>query len=68
VTEHQAAEPRRLGELIELSTQGPTVPPRPMFDMAQRAKTAMAEATPINPGQQTINVFVSARWRFLPRQ
>ncbi|MEO6527127.1 MAG: SIMPL domain-containing protein [Gemmatimonadaceae bacterium] len=57
-----------IGELIELSTQGPTIPPRPMFDVAQRTKMAMAEATPINPGQQTINVFVSARWRFVPRQ
>ena len=57
-----------IGELIELSTQGPTVPPRPMFDVQARSKAAMAEATPINPGQQTINVFVTARWRFVPRQ
>ena len=57
-----------IGELIELSTQGPTVPPRPMFDVAARGKAAMAESTPINPGQQTINVFVTARWRFVPRQ
>lgn len=56
-----------IGELVELSTQGPTVPPRPMFDMAARGKVAMAEQTPINPGQQTITVFVSARWRFVPR-
>jgi uncharacterized protein YggE len=58
-----------VGGLIELSTQGPTVPPRPMFDLAQqRGKVAMAEATPINPGQQTVNVYVSARWAFVPRQ
>jgi uncharacterized protein YggE len=57
-----------IGELVELSTQGPTVPPRPMFDLAARGKMAMAEQTPINPGQQTVNVFVSARWRFIPRQ
>ena len=58
-----------LGGLIELSTQGPTVPPRPMFDLAQaRGKVAMAEQTPINPGQQTVNVYVSARWAFIPRQ
>lgn len=58
----------RLGALQELSTQGPTVPPRPMFDVAARGKMAMAEPTPINPGQQTVNVFVSARWAFVPRE
>lgn len=58
----------RIGALLELSTQGPTVPPRPMFDLAARAKVAMAEQTPINPGQQTVNVFVSARWQFVPRE
>jgi uncharacterized protein len=57
-----------LGPLQELSTQGPTVPPRPMFDVAARGKMAMAEPTPINPGQQTVNVFVTARWTFLPRE
>jgi len=57
----------RLGALQELSTQGPTVPPRPMFDVAARGKMAMAEQTPINPGQQTVNVFVTARWSFVPR-
>ena len=57
----------RLGSLIELSTQGPTVPPRPMFDLASRAKVAMAEPTPINPGQQTVTVFVTARWAFIPK-
>lgn len=58
----------RLGALQELSTQGPTVPPRPMFDVAARGKMAMAEPTPINPGQQTVNVFVTARWTFVPRE
>jgi uncharacterized protein YggE len=53
-----------LGALLELSTGGPTIPPRPMFDMAQRSKSMMAEATPVNPGQQTVTVFVTARWRF----
>jgi uncharacterized protein YggE len=57
----------RLGSLLELSTQGPTVPPRPMFDLAARAKVAMAEPTPINPGQQTVTVFVTARWAFIPK-
>lgn len=54
-----------LGSLLELSTGGPTVPPRPMYDLAMR-KSAMAEATPINPGLQTVTVFVTARWRFEP--
>jgi uncharacterized protein len=58
----------RLGGLLELSTQGPTVPPRPMFDVAARGKVAMAEQTPINPGQQNVNVFVTARWTFVPRE
>ena len=56
-----------LGSLIELSTGGPTVPPRPMYDMAIRSKSSMqAEATPVNPGQQTVTVFVQAKWRFNP--
>jgi uncharacterized protein YggE len=58
----------RLGALLELSTQGPTVPPRPMFDLAARGKVAMAEQTPINPGQQTVTVFVTSRWSFLAGQ
>jgi uncharacterized protein YggE len=57
----------RLGALLELSTQGPTIPPRPMFDLAARGKVAMAEPTPINPGQQTVTVFVTARWAFVPK-
>jgi uncharacterized protein YggE len=56
-----------LGSLIEMSTSGPTVPPRPMYDMARLAKAgAQAEATPVNPGQQTITVYVQAKWRFNP--
>jgi uncharacterized protein len=55
-----------LGALLELSTGGPTVPPRPMYELARGGK-AMAEATPVNPGQQTVTVFVTARWRFEPR-
>ena len=55
-----------LGALVEISTSGPTVPPRPMFDLGQRARAAVAEPTPINPGQQTVSVRVSARWQFVP--
>lgn len=57
-----------LGGLIELSTQGPTTPPRPMYDLAARGKVAMAEQTPINPGQQTVSVYVTARWAYVPKQ
>lgn len=56
-----------LGTLLEMSTQGPTSPPRPMFDAGMmRAKQAQAEPTPVNPGLQTVNVFVTARWQFVP--
>jgi len=62
-----AAAGGSLGGLLELSTQGPTAPPRPMFDLSAQRKMAMAEQTPINPGQQTVNVFVTGRWLFVPR-
>jgi uncharacterized protein YggE len=56
-----------LGALVELTTQGPTVPPRPMYDMAAMSrKVEAAVPTPMNPGEQTINVYVSARWQFVP--
>ncbi len=55
-----------VGSLLEMSTQGPTSPPRPMYDMAaMRGKAMQAEPTPVNPGLQTVNVFVSARWQFV---
>jgi Uncharacterized conserved protein len=56
-----------LGALLEMSTQGPTIPPRPMYEMASMRKSVgVAEPTPISPGQQTVNVFVTARWQFIP--
>lgn len=55
-----------LGALIELSTQGPTSVPRPMYDMAMRGKMAAQVETPVSPGQQTVSVMVSARWQFVP--
>jgi uncharacterized protein YggE len=55
-----------LGQLLELSTNGPTIPPRPMYDMAM-VRGAVAQATPVNPGEQTVSVYVSARWQFIPR-
>jgi uncharacterized protein YggE len=55
-----------LGTLLEMSTQGPTMPPRPMFDAGMmRAKVAQAEPTPVNAGLQTVSVFVTARWQFV---
>jgi uncharacterized protein YggE len=38
-----------------------------MYDMSMMARKAEAAAvpTPVNPGEQTINVFVSARWQFV---
>ncbi|HVE78072.1 MAG TPA: SIMPL domain-containing protein [Gemmatimonadaceae bacterium] len=56
-----------LGELLELSTsQGGF--PRPMYDMAMARGGAVAQAapTPIQPGEQSLVVMVSARWRFVP--
>ena len=55
-----------LGSLIELSTGGPTLPPRPMYEMAKAQIQTRAAETPVNPGQQTVTVFVQAKWRFNP--
>jgi uncharacterized protein len=57
-----------LGGLLELSTQGPTIPPRPIYDLAAMAarKTMQAEPTPVNPGLQTVSVYVNAKWQFTP--
>lgn len=55
-----------LGILLELSTGGPTIPPRPMFDMARSKVASMQIETPVNPGQQTVSVFVTAKWKFEP--
>ena len=55
-----------LGSLIELSTGGPTIPPRPMYEMAKAQIQMRASETPVNPGQQTVTVFVQAKWRFTP--
>jgi uncharacterized protein YggE len=57
-----------LGNLLELSTQGPTIPPRPMYEMAMAARKGVADQvqTPVNPGQQTVSVYVTSRWQFVP--
>jgi uncharacterized protein len=56
-----------LGPLRELNTQSPPV--RPVYaERAMRLDAAVGAAaqTPIEPGQQTLTVWVSGRWAFLP--
>lgn len=56
-----------LGELLELSTTG-MFRPAPMMDMAMaRAGKAEGAQTPIEPGEQTVQAMVVARWRFVGR-
>lgn len=55
-----------LGSLMQLNISGGAQyppPPRPMMASALAGK--VAEATPINPGEQTITVSVTATWHFL---
>jgi uncharacterized protein YggE len=53
-----------LGELRELNTQ--SLPIRPMYrERAMQLQSAGADVqTPIEPGQQTLTVWVSGRWQF----
>ena len=53
-----------LGALVELSTAD--AGPRPMYRLDVRSAMAAAAPTPIEPGQQHVQVTVSARWRFIP--
>lgn len=55
-----------LGTLLELSI-GSYAPPPPR-PMAMLKMGATASDTPINPGEETLSVEVSTRWRFLPGQ
>lgn len=56
-----------LGTLVELSTSGAVRPIGEEFAMARMA-SADAAQTPIEQGEQTISVFVSARWAFVPNR
>lgn len=58
-----------LGSLLEVSVAPYSPPPpRPMM-MARAMAGGVAQAdTPINPGDETLSVEVSTRWRFLPAQ
>ena len=54
-----------LGTLLEISIGSYSPPPpRPMMMMAKQAQSD----TPINPGEETLAVEVSTRWRFIPGQ
>jgi uncharacterized protein len=56
-----------LGALLELGVGSyAPPPPRPMAMMRMSA-TAAAD-TPINPGEETVSVDVSTRWKFVPGQ
>jgi uncharacterized protein len=58
-----------LGSLLEVSVGSYSPPPpRPMM-MARAMAGGVAQSdTPINPGDETLSVDVSTRWRFLPAQ
>jgi uncharacterized protein len=57
-----------LGTLLEISIGAYSPPPpRPMMMLKQAGGRADAD-TPINPGEETLAVEVSTRWRFVPGQ
>ena len=53
-----------LGELVQLSTTE-SHPPRPLADFAVSSEAARAAPTPIEPGEYTVRVSVTGRWRFV---
>jgi uncharacterized protein YggE len=56
-----------LGTLLEVNVGAYSPrPPQPMMMMAR--KDAAQADTPINPGEETLAVEVSTRWRFIPGQ
>lgn len=56
-----------LGSLLEINVgfYSPP-PPRPLMMMKGMAADAAQASTPINPGDETLSVDVSTRWRFNP--
>lgn len=56
-----------LGGLIELTVGSYSPPiPRPMFSLrASSSMEPMQADTPISPGQETLSIDVSTRWRFI---
>ncbi|MEP6551111.1 MAG: SIMPL domain-containing protein [Gemmatimonadales bacterium] len=58
---------RTLGSLLEINVS--SYSPRPPQPMMMRAAAGMAQAdTPINPGEETLSVEVSTRWKFIAGQ
>jgi uncharacterized protein YggE len=55
-----------LGTLLEINI-GAYSPPQPMMMAMKRSMEAQAD-TPIQPGQETLTVDVTTRWRFIPGQ
>ena len=54
-----------LGGLIEINV-GAYSPPPPRPLMMARAAAVQMDSTPINPGEETLSVEVSTRWKFVP--
>ena len=54
-----------LGSLLEINIGAYNAPPRPLM-MARIAGGVAQDATPIQPGEETLSVEVSTRWRFNP--
>jgi len=52
---------------IDIGSYSPA-PPRPMMMVKAMAAGAAQVDTPINPGEETLSVEVSTRWRFIPGQ
>src|SRR6266566_3095109 len=58
-----------LGTLLEINIGSYSPPPpRPMMMMMGRAAGVAQAETPINPGEETLSVEVSTRWRFISGQ
>jgi uncharacterized protein len=58
-----------LGTLLEINIGAYSPPPpRPMMMSRVASGVAQMDTTPINPGEETLSVEVSTRWRFIPGQ
>ncbi len=58
-----------LGSLLEINVGAYSPPPpRPMMMARVAGGVAQMDSTPINPGEETLSVEVSTRWRFIAGQ
>jgi uncharacterized protein YggE len=58
-----------LGSLLEINIGAYSPPPpRPMMMARVAGGVAQMDSTPINPGEETLSVEVSTRWRFISTQ